>query len=202
VNELVLFKQLEADHAAIWKLLNEITGGSGQTEATPSRQHTLAQRIVALQSAHELAEEVAIWPEVTRRCLDGDELVQTALSQEHELKLALNELDHISAGTEEFAECVHTVCGQERTHLTYEQNQIWPRLYDQLSAADAGHLEARWSAVRRTAPTKPHPHLPARAELLVIMAAADRLVRGARDRRRGNGDLPAGGLPAVRDGIA
>ena len=66
----------------------------------------------------------------------------------------------IKAGNTEFDECVNTVASHARQHITYEQNQIWPRLADHLTDPDADLLAARWVDARRRGPTRPHPHTP------------------------------------------
>ena len=173
-----LWTMLQTDHDEIWDLLTAITGGPAAPTDDVKEQRKLAKGLVRLQSAHEFAEELVIVPLVRAHCEAGDELADETLQQECQLKRALNELYHLSAGTTEFEECVNTVASENRNHLTYEQNQIWPRLQD---AMDADQLEAatrRWSSARRHAPTRPHPHLPAQTAVLSTVGA----VLGARDR--------------------
>jgi Hemerythrin HHE cation binding domain len=178
VNEL--WTTLEAEHDEIWRLLDQLTGGNADPPDA-KQQRRIAKRLVAYQSAHELSEEAVLWPVVRTRCRDGDELVSELLHQEREVKLALHDLDHLSGGSEEFVDCTHTVAALERTHLSYEQNQVWPRLSDALSPAELGELTQRWTAMRRRAATKPHPHLPPRPAVLraamPMLAALDRVLR-------------------------
>ncbi|WP_432155279.1 hypothetical protein [Streptomyces sp. bgisy153] len=117
-----------------------------------------------------------------RLCEDGEALVEAALAQEHEAKRALNELARVSPGGQEFTECVNTVAGLDRGHFSYEETQIWPRLDDRLTARDAALLARRWETVRRRAPTRPHPHLPARPEVLGTVGGATAVLDRARDR--------------------
>jgi Hemerythrin HHE cation binding domain len=173
-----LWRCLQAEHDRIWDLLDRITGGSGDPQISTRQQRRTAKLLVALQSGHELTEERIIWPVVRRACRDGADLVAELLQQEHQLKLALHDLAHLSAGTDEFTQCVNTVASHERTHLTYEQNQIWPRLADELNELQASELLRAWTAARGRAPTRPHPHLPARPGLLrtagPVLALLDR----------------------------
>lgn len=184
-----LWRCLQAEHDRIWDLLDRITGGSGRPTLPTRAQRRTARLLVALQSGHELTEESVLWPVVRRACSDGADLVAEALQQERQLKLALHDLAHLSAGTDEFTQCVNTVASHERTHLTYEQNQIWPRLADALDERQTAELLRAWTAARDLAPTRPHPHLPARAVLLRTVGP----VLAVLDRTR---DL-AGGLRAA-----
>ncbi|MFE0764196.1 hemerythrin domain-containing protein [Streptomyces smyrnaeus] len=174
-----LLAALQEEHGAIWKLLNSLTGGAGAPEPDTTAQRHLAQQLVALQSGHEFSEELVVWPAVRRLCAHGDELVRHTLGQERALKRALNELAHISPGSQEFTDCVNTIAGHNRSHLAYEQNEVWPRLSDSMSDADAEQLARQWAATRRRAPSRPHPHLPTHPSLLgpaaTAVAAFDRM---------------------------
>ncbi|WP_142144371.1 hemerythrin domain-containing protein [Streptomyces sp. SLBN-31] len=156
-------------------------GGSGTPEPDTGTQRRLARRLVALQSAHEFAEEIVLWPAVLRHCPAGDALVTTALEQERQLKRTLEELAHISPGSQEFTQCVNTLAGLNRTHLTYEENQVWPRLQDGLTARDTVRLARQWSGARRRAPTRPHPRLAARPVVLGTVGLAVAVVDRTRD---------------------
>jgi hemerythrin-like domain-containing protein len=155
-----LWKAVQADHDLVWDLLNRLTGGAGSPEGSPDEHRRIAKQLVALESSHEAAEELVLWPVVRRLCEDGEDLVFEASSQERQAKRAINELNHIKAGNIEFDECVNTVASHARSHITYEQNQIWPRLSDHLSDDEAATLLARWVDARRRGPTRPHPHTP------------------------------------------
>lgn len=176
-----LYPSLKSDHDRAWELLNSLTGGAGDYPPGPSRRRRLAQQLVSLLSAHELSEELVVWPAVRRFCREGTELAAVALEQERNLRRALNELSSISP-SQEFDECVNTVAAQARTHFSYEQSQAWPRLADSLSAVCAYELAGRWRIARATAATKPHPHVPADPRVLgpamPLLSAVDRM-RGA-----------------------
>ena len=176
---------VQSEHDRAWELLGGLTGGAADDPPAPRERKRLAHDLVSLLSGHELSGELVVWPAVQRFCPDGAELVAVGLEQEHDLKLALNELSSISP-SEEFDECVHTVAGELRTHLSYEQSQVWPRLDDALSDQQASDLAARWNTARAASATKPHPHLPADPRLLglamPVLALADRCVNLVRGR--------------------
>jgi hypothetical protein len=155
-----LWSLLQVDHDRIWDLLDDITGGSGRPRRGPSEQRRTAKKLVMLQSAHEFAEEAVVWPLVRQHAADGAELVEEGLQQECVLKRALNELYGLAAGTEEFDRCVNTVAAENRTHLSYEQNQVWPRLDHGLDDAALDRAARRWLAVRRSADALRRQHAP------------------------------------------
>ncbi|HET9078017.1 MAG TPA: hemerythrin domain-containing protein [Acidimicrobiales bacterium] len=174
-----LWRVMQADHDMVWDLLNQLTGGAGSPSGSPKEHRRLARELVAIESAHEAAEELVIWPVVRRVCPDGEDLVFHATGQERQAKRALNELSAIKAGNKDFEECVATVASHARQHITYEQNQIWPRLADHLTAEEADRLGRRWVDARLRGPTRPHPHTPpmpgALASAGYLLARLDRL---------------------------
>lgn len=186
-SDLDLWTVMRRDHALLWKLINELTGGKGVPSGTAKEHRRVAKQLVAAASAHEAAEELVVWPVVRRLCSDGEALIEAALSQEEDAKSALHELNHISAGNQEFEECLHTLAGLARTHISYEENQIWPRLADELDPATARQLADRFLAARRLAPTRPHPNVPARPGVLGTVGIVAARLDHARDvltRRR------------------
>lgn len=173
-----LWTVMQADHDLVFDLINALTGGAGKPQGSLDEHREIARQLVSLSSVHEAAEELVIWPEVRRRCKDGGELVLEATSQERQAKRALNELNRVKPGNSEFDECVNTVASEARSHITYEQNQIWPPLADQVSDEDAERLAGAYLAARSKAPTRPHPHTPPVPALLgsvgLVMAGMDR----------------------------
>jgi hypothetical protein len=173
---------LQDDHDAIQCLLDDLTG---TPDPDTGRRQRLARRLVALQSAHELAEERVVWPAVRRLCEDGGTLAGTALAQEGEAKRALDELARLPSGSPEFTACVHTVAALNRTHLAYEQDQVWPRLETRLTERDDARLARQWRATRRHTPTRPHPRLPAHPAVLGTVGTAVAVLDRARDALSG-----------------
>lgn len=125
-----------------------------------------------------------VWPAVRRLCEDGDALARTALAQEDEAKRALRALARLPSGGPGFTACLRTLAGLTRAHLTYEQEQVWPRLESRLTERDDATLARRWRAARRRAPTRPHPWLPARPAVLGTVGPAVAALDRARDALR------------------
>src|SRR3954447_10667316 len=111
-----IWSLLQADHDEIWDLLAAISGGADAPPDSAKRQRHLAKQLVAVQSAHEFAEERVVLPLVRAHCAEGAELAEEVLSQEKLLKRSLNELMAFAAGTPEFEECVNTIAGENRNH--------------------------------------------------------------------------------------
>lgn len=170
-----LWKELQAEHDRIWDLLDVLTTDTGTLPDASNNaplQRRTARDLVRLQSAHEFSEHEVIWPVVRRRCPGGERLAKEALEQEHKIRLSLQNLARIRPPTPHFTIAVHTLAGQNREHLSYEQNRVWPLLADNLDEREAADLGRAWRAARAQAPTRPHPHLPGNPRVTRVAGAA------------------------------
>jgi hemerythrin superfamily protein len=174
-----LFRVMQRDHDLAWELVNQLTGRSGEEAHARTERHRIAQDLVALESTHEAAEELVVWPAVRTHCPEGDELVAEALLQEGQAKLVLNELRRMSADSDEFSQCANTVASQFRDHMSYEENQIWPRLEDHAGYEELERLAGEYLRARESGPTRPHPYTPSTPQVLrtagLLLARLDRM---------------------------
>lgn len=176
-----IFTVLAADHERILGLSNRLTGGSSAPQAGPRERKAIADELVTELSRHEVAEEIVLWPAVRERADDGAGMCGMALEQEATGKRLLNELVKTSPGNEEFDTLTHSVAAMLREHISYEQNIVWPRLRLRLSAEEGRQLGTQIEQEKKRAPTRPHPHVPARPDLLKKVGPAVAMLDRARN---------------------
>ena len=134
----------------------------------------MTEQLIIEESKHEALEEMYFWPVVRDHLPDGDTLADQASGQEQEAKEVLAKLDADDA--------------------EFEETVVWPGLRTALSTERAAELGTQIADGKKTAPTRPHPHIPPSPGALKaagsIAAVADR----ARDAVTGRGDRsgPAG----------
>lgn len=153
-----LFDELRRDHEHITELLSELRGDPASDGPPPRRRRSLAQRLVIAESKHEVVEEAFFWPAV-RRLLDAG-LAREGVDQETVGKRLLCELDRTRAGNEDFATLVVQAESRIRQHIGFEETQVWPSLRLAMEPAEAARLGSAAAALRRWAPTRPHPLVP------------------------------------------
>ncbi len=187
-----VFEVLAKDHDEVKQMLAELEAGptasSGATSDDLSMRKKMVEQLVIEQSKHEAVEEMYFWPAVREKLPDGDTLADTAIGQEQEGKQVLDRLDKLEAGDAEFERLVTKFIEAGRTHITYEETQVWPSLRNALSAEDASQIGTKIEQGKKTAPTRTHPHTPPSPGVLKSVgppaAAADR----ARDKATGRGE--------------
>lgn len=176
----ILVRQ-KRDHVALDGLLHEL----GRT--TGDEQGDVLNRINRLVFPHAFAEEAVLWPTLRRLLPDGEELTRQG-EQEHQ---EVNELVVRLEGTDDPAArqpLLDRLVEVLREDVRDEEDILLPRLQDRLDARSLSRLGLAWEAVRRTAPTRPHPVVARRppgntlsaVPLSVIDRTRDRVDRAAR----------------------
>jgi hemerythrin superfamily protein len=197
----ILLRQ-RRDHATLDGLMNAWLAAG----AADPRRERLWQEIVQLVFSHAFAEETVLWPVLRRVSPAGEELT-AQVEEEHQ---AINDLlalvekaDPDDPRRDAWIEEAFVLI---REDIRDEEDVLLPRLRDALGDRRLRRLGAAWEAVRRTAPTHPHPAVPRRppgnAVLGVPLSGFDRLrdlapVRGPSSPRAGRlvaGLIAAGGV--------
>jgi hemerythrin-like domain-containing protein len=158
------FEFLTRDHAEIRQMLSQLEmGPAGQYYASADglpQRRACVERLITVASEHEAIEDAWFWAAVRAALPDGDELADTATSQENTGRHALDQLGQLDVGQPEFEALLAEFTRAAREHLDYEEGVVWPRLRDALTAEQAGDLGRQLEAAHQVAPTGPHPRIP------------------------------------------
>lgn len=172
------FDVLSADHARLFELTDELTGRAGDPTGSQTGRRRLARQLVMEASAHEAVEEQFFWPLVRDRLKDGRALALAGVAQEVGSRKLLHDLDHTGSGDDTFTTMVFSAASRIRNHVTYEEGQLWPKLQLALDPDELDRLGTQLEKAKRTAPTRPHPHVPPDSQLLrALVPWAGRLDR-------------------------
>lgn len=187
-----VFTVLREDHLEAEQIMNRLeaqAAAGSLTETERAERRRLVERLIIESSKHEAVEEQHFWPAVRDHLAGGDALANTAINQESEAKNVLARLEGMKPSDPEFERLLSGLIADTREHIEYEQTQVWPGMREALTAEQSEQLGAAIVKARKTAPTRPHPHTPAKPGLLktagMAAAATDRL----RDKLTGRGKL-------------
>ncbi|MDA8391239.1 MAG: hemerythrin domain-containing protein [Actinomycetota bacterium] len=184
-----IFQVLGRDHAEVRSMLDQLE--SSRPERQPplpeqaSERHKLVQHLVVEESKHEAVEEMYFWPAVRESVPDGDDLANTATSQETEGKKLLETLDSADPHDAEFETLLAKFISAGRHHIHFEETQVWPGLRKSLDAQKLDELGAQVDEAKATAPTRPHPATPPKPGVLKTIGAAAAIADRARDAATG-----------------
>ncbi|MFJ3441427.1 hemerythrin domain-containing protein [Streptomyces sp. NPDC086081] len=165
------------DHAEMDRLMDRYRAlGDG------AERERVLKEIVQLVFSHAFAEETVLWPAVRRAVPDGEELTSRVEEEHQEINDLVAAIERLEPGTAEREEKVERVFALIRQDIRDEEDLVLPRLQEALDTARLRRLGAAWEAVRRSAPTHPHPVVPRRppgnAVLGVPLSLYDRLRDG------------------------
>ncbi|MFF8672838.1 hemerythrin domain-containing protein [Streptomyces sp. NPDC015242] len=165
------------DHAEMDRLMDRY-----QALPDGAERERVLKRLVQLVFSHAFAEETVLWPAVRRAAADGEELTSRVEEEHQEINDLVTAVERLEPGTAEREEKVRRVFALIRQDIRDEEDLVLPRLQQALDAGGLRRLGAAWEAVRRSAPTHPHPVVPRRppgnAVLGVPLSLYDRLRDG------------------------
>lgn len=163
------------DHDELDRMMN------AYEEAAPDgpEREELWRDIVQLVFSHAFAEETVLWPLLRRVSEDGEALTEV-VEEEHqainELVAAVEGADRADPRREEWIAEAFALIRQD---IRDEEDDLLPLLRAALDDRRLRQVGASWDAVRRGAPTRPHPGIPRRppgnAVLGVPLGGYDRL---------------------------
>ncbi|WP_282798376.1 hemerythrin domain-containing protein [Streptomyces sp. CC224B] len=120
------------------------------------------KNLLQLVFSHAFAEETVLWPAVRRHVVDGEELTALVEAEHQQINDLTTDIERLPCGAPGREEKVRQVFALIRQDIRDEEDQILPRLQVSIDPAALRRLGAAWEAVRRSAPTHPHPAVPRR----------------------------------------
>lgn len=177
----VLVRQ-KRDHVELDRLLHAIDAATG------ARRQDLLNRLCRLVFPHAFAEESVLWPILRRMLPDGPALTLEIEREHQEINELFTELETLPPDSAEHRALWTRIVTLLREDVRDEEDRLFPQLQAVASQRTLAGLGVAWEAVRRTAPTRPHPVVARRPPgnavaafpLTVIDRGRDRLDRLAR----------------------
>jgi hypothetical protein len=162
-----VFQVLKKDHEEVKVMLAELEVGpkasSGATAEQLAFRKRAVDQVIIEESKHEAAEQLYFWPAVKQLGPDGVRIAELGLEQETEADPVLAELDKLQPDDQGFEERLTAFGAAARAHIAFEETQAWPLLRASITAEEALALGDLVSQAKDSAPTRPHPHVPAQA---------------------------------------
>lgn len=147
-------------------------------------------RLVRLLAVHETAEEEVVHP-LTRTAPGGSGVADDRLTEEHDAKEKLKELEKIGVEGEGFDELLEVLRHEVLEHARAEERYEFTQLRRRTSPAQLVTLAMAVRAAEATAPTHPHPGVESATANLMLgpfVAVADRVRDALRQASRQSTD--------------
>lgn len=170
----VLSRQ-KSDHVRLEQLLVELAA------CPPEQQRPVLLALYRLVFPHAFAEESVLWP-VLRRLLPDGEALTLRVEQEHqEVNELVTRLETLALQDGEREPLLHRLAEVLREDVRDEEDELLPRLQEQLKPGDLRRLGLLWEVVRRVSPTRPHPVVARRPPGNVVAALPLTIIDRIRD---------------------
>jgi hypothetical protein len=168
-----------ADH----ERLDRLMARARATEAAGGRPHAQALRAVArLVFTHAFAEEAVLFPAARRALPEGDPLTLRIETDHQEVDELVTRLDRSSAedpGRSALLERTFAVLDED---VRTEEDELLPRLQQELGPRRLRMLGWQWELVRRISPTRAHPVVSRRPPGQTLSALPLTVLDRSRDR--------------------
>jgi hemerythrin superfamily protein len=122
--------------------------------------HAREKPFIALRqllAVHETAEEMIVHPRVRREADAGDAVIDARLTEEHEAKELLSQIEKLDITSQQFIDEVTKLRDAVLDHAMREEVDEFPVLTKELDADDLKRMGTAVRAAEAIAPTRPHP---------------------------------------------
>ncbi len=170
---------LTQDHREVEAMFIELEAlGSPTGGAEAERRRELVDQVTIELVRHAVAEEVVVYPAVQDKV--SAEEAERAKREHAEAEESLKQLEGLDPDDATFGEALRALMSEIREHVAEEEGQMFPHMRQMLGQDELAELGARVEAIKKIAPTRPHPSVP--NEALPRLAAGP--VAGLFDRLR------------------
>ena len=149
---LSILTRQKRDHERLDRLLKRLARSSPGAE-----EEAALHAIARLVFPHAFAEESVLWPEARRVLPDGEALTLQVEQEHQEVNELWTSLERLPSGSPGRSTAIVRLTEVLREDVRDEEDELLPRLQDAVGVRRLRALGVAWEAVRRTAPTRPHP---------------------------------------------
>lgn len=180
-----------ADHERLDRLMRRAQATLGSRG--PAHTRTL-RAISRLVFTHAFAEEAVLFPAARRVLPEGDPLtlrIEEDHQEVNEIGVRIDGADVTAPGHEEMLRHAFAVLDHD---VRTEEDELLPRLQQEMSLAQLRRLGRIWLLLRRTSPTRPHPVVSRRPPGQTLSALPLTVLDRSRDRVQWLDELTRGRL--------
>ena len=177
---------LTQDHREVEEMFHELEELRGRTsDEDRARRKTLVDKATIELVRHAVAEETQIYPAVKEKVSDAE--AERAKREHAEAEKTMKELERLDPEDPAFDEQLGTLMREIRTHVAEEEGVMFTHMRQVFSQEELEKLGGRVDAVKKVAPTRPHPMTPNDATVRLAVGPAASLFDRLRDAVSGRG---------------
>jgi hemerythrin superfamily protein len=167
---------LTTDHHEVQELVDELLRTS-----EPEKRRELADTIIGELVRHSVAEETIVYPSMLAHLANGAEAVEHDTQEHKQLETIMKEMEDCKVGEPEFLELVGRLQDVLADHVSDEEQEQFPQLRASVPAEQLEAMGGQVAALKKVAPTRPHPGAPNNALFHLSVGPGVGLVDRLRD---------------------
>jgi hemerythrin superfamily protein len=122
------------------------------------RRKDLVDQVTIELVRHSVAEEIAVYPKVKEKV--SEEEAERAKREHAEAEETMKRLENLEVDDAAFEEEIRKLMSEIRQHVAEEEGEMFPRMREILTPDELIDLGKRVEAIKKMAPTRPHPSVP------------------------------------------
>ena len=167
---------LRHDHDEVREMFARLDAATGE------RRGELFQQLLSELVRHEVAEEAILRP-VSKRDA-GAAIANARIKEESQAEALLKEMEKLDPGSAEFAAKLAKLRREVERHAEAEETKEFPRVAKKETAERLEQMGRAYEAVKKAAPTRPHPSTPNTAVANTVAGPFAAVMDRARDAVR------------------
>jgi len=177
---------LTADHREFDRIFTVLEGLHGRSDPESlRRKRELVDEVTIGLVKHSVAEETRVYPRVEKQ-VDKEEAEHS--KEEHaEAEETMKRLERMDSGDPEFDGAVAELIREIRHHVEHEESRMFTELRASLSREELVTMAEQVEAIKKIAPTRPHPMTPNEAGVRLAVGPVASLLDHLRDAVSGRG---------------
>jgi len=147
------------DHREVESMFAEIESLRGAaTDSDRSRRKDLVEQVTIELVRHSVAEEAEVYPAVKEKV--SAEEAERAKQEHAEAEETMKRLEKLKPEDASFDAELATLMREIREHVAEEEGEMFPHMRKVFSQDELRELGSKVEAVKKIAPTRPHPSAP------------------------------------------
>ncbi len=177
---------LSTDHREFEQIFQQLEGLRGATDPqSVQRKRELVDEVTIGLAKHSVAEETQVYPRVEKQV---DEAEAERSKHEHaEAEETMKRLERMDADDPGFDGAVAELIAEIREHVAHEESRMFTELRATVPHDELVRMAEKVEAVKKIAPTRPHPLTPNNATVRAVAGPLASLLDHLRDAVSGRG---------------
>lgn len=167
---------LTTDHHEVMELVEQLL-----VAQDPEKRRELADTVIGQLVRHSVAEETVVYPVMRAELPEGEQAVDHDIEEHKRLETLMKQMEGCEVGDASFPQLVSELKEVLLEHVSDEETEQFPQLRTHVGEDQLRGMALAVAALKKVAPTRPHPMAPNSALFHLTVGPGVGLVDRLRD---------------------